>query len=74
MKLNQTPFGPEMEPIIADLETVGNALLNGNDKDGNGLVEAIAGECGANDAYKLAYLMADMLLLPGEDRIPPSGI
>jgi hypothetical protein len=62
-----------MEPIITDLETLGNNLLNGNDTDGNGLVEATTGECGANDAYKLAYLMADMLLLPGEDRVPPSG-
>jgi serine/threonine protein kinase len=73
LKLNETPFGPEMKPIITDLEILGNNLLNGNDADGNGLVEAITGECGANDAYKLAYLMADMLLYPGEDRIPPSG-
>ena len=73
LKLNETPFGPEMEPIITDLEILGNNLLNGNDTDGNGLVEAITGECGANDAYKLTYLMADMLLYPGEDRIPPSG-
>src|SRR5215204_2350786 len=73
LRLNETPFGPEMEPIITDLEILGNNLLNGNDTDGNGLVEAITGECGANDAYTLAYLMADMLLYPGEDRIPPSG-
>jgi serine/threonine protein kinase len=73
LKLNDTSFGPEMEPIITDLEILGNNLLNGNDTDGNGLVEAVTGECGANDAYKLAYLMADMLLYPGEDRIPPSG-
>jgi hypothetical protein len=73
LRLNETPFGPEMEPIITDLETLGNTLLNGNDTDGNGLVEATPGECGANDAYKLTYLMADMLLYPGVDRIPPSG-
>jgi len=73
LKLNETPFGPEMEPIIADLETLGDALMNGNDTDENGLVEAISGECGANDAYNYAYLMADMLLYPGENRIPPSG-
>jgi serine/threonine protein kinase len=73
LKLNGMPFGPEMEPTVTDLETLSNTLLNGNDTDGNGLVEAIAGECGANDAYKLAYLMADMLLYPGVDRIPPSG-
>jgi hypothetical protein len=73
LKLNETPFGPEMEPIVNDLETLANTLLNGNDTDGNGLVEATSGECGANDAYKLAYLMADMQLYPGENRIPPSG-
>jgi len=73
LKLNKTPFGPEMEPIVTDLEILGNNLVNGNDTNGNGLVDAIAGECGANDAYKVAYLMADMLLYPGKDRIPPSG-
>jgi serine/threonine protein kinase len=73
LKLNETPFGPEMEPIVTDLEILGNNLLNGNDTNGNGLVEAITGECGANDAYTFAYLMADILLYPGEDRIPPSG-
>jgi serine/threonine protein kinase len=73
LKLNETPFGPQMQPIVTDLETLGNTLLNGNDTDGNGLVEATPGECGANDAYKLAYLMADMLLYPGENRVPPSG-
>jgi serine/threonine protein kinase len=73
LDLNETPFGPEMEPIITDLETLGNLLMNGHDTNGNGLVDPIPGECGANDAYTYAYLMADMYLYPGEDRIPPSG-
>lgn len=73
LKLNETPFGPDMEPIITELETLGNDLLNGNDTNGDGLVEPVSGECGANDAYKLAYLMADMLLFPGENRVPPTG-
>ena len=73
LKLNETPFGPEMEPIITDLEILSKVLITGNDTDGNGLVEPIAGECGADGAYSYAYLMADMLLYPGEDRIPPSG-
>ena len=72
-KLNETPFGPEMEPIITILKTLSKVLIKGNDTDGDGLVEPISGECGANDAYKLAYLIADMLLYPGADRIPPSG-
>jgi len=73
LKLNETSFGPEMEPIITDLETLSKVLITGNDTDGNGLVEPISGECGADGAYSYAYLMADMLLYPGEDRIPPSG-
>jgi len=73
LKLNETSFGSNMEPLITDLETLGSTLLNGNDTDGNGLVEPIPGECGANDAYTFAYLLADMQLFPGEDRIPPSG-
>ena len=73
LKLTKMSFGPEMKSIITNIETLGNTLLNGKDVDGNGLVEAISGECGANAAYKYAYLMADMQLYPGENRIPPSG-
>jgi len=73
LKLNDTTFGPDMEPIIIDLETLGDSLVNGNDSNENGLVEPVPGECGANDAYTFAYLMADMQLYPGENRIPPSG-
>jgi len=73
LKLNGMPFGPDMEPVVKDLETLGNTLLNGTDANGNGLVEAIPNECGANDAYKLGYLMADLMIYPGENRIPPSG-
>jgi hypothetical protein len=72
LKLADTPFGPEMEPILTDLEDLGNTLMNGNDVDGNGLVDAISSECGANDAYTFAYQLADMYLFPGKDRIPPS--
>ena len=73
LKLNDTPFGPEMEPIITELETLGDTLVKGNDTDGNGSVEPITGECGADGAYSFAYLMADMLLFPGENRYPPTG-
>ena len=73
LQLSGMKFGPEMNSLITDLEALGNTLLNGNDADGNGLVEAVPGECGANDAYTFAYLMADMFLYPGENRIPPSG-
>jgi hypothetical protein len=73
LKLNETPFGPEMEPIITNLGTLGTALLNGNDANGNGQVEYIVDECGANGAYDAARFMADLLLYPGPNRIPPTG-
>jgi len=73
LKLNETPFGPDMEPIITDLGTLGNALLHGIDTNGNGQIEHIVDECGADDAYNDADFMADMLLFPGADRVPPTG-
>jgi hypothetical protein len=73
LKLNDTSFGPEMEPIITDLEALGDVLINGDDKDDNGLVDATSGECGANDAYTFGYALADMYLYPGENRVPPNG-
>jgi len=71
LKLNDTAFGSDMEPIIAELENLAKVLIKGEDTNGNSLFEAIPGECGADDAYAYAYLMADMLLYPGENRIPP---
>lgn len=72
LQLDQTPFGPEMEPIINQLSKLGNNLLAGVDVNGNGrLNEALPGECGADAAYENAYSMADMLIYPGPDRMPP---
>jgi hypothetical protein len=73
LKLMEMPFGANMEATITDLETLVTALMKGNDTDGNGLIDATAGECGADDAYSYAYRMADMFLYPGENRVPPSG-
>jgi serine/threonine protein kinase len=73
LKLNDMPFGADMEPIITDLESLADGLINGNDADNNGLVDATPGECGANDAYTIAYALADMYLYPGEERVPPTG-
>jgi len=73
LKLIKMPFGPDMEATITDLETLANTLMNGNDTNGDPLIEPIAGECGATDAYAYALKMADLLLFPGENRIPPSG-
>lgn len=73
MQLKDTPFGPSMEPVIAELETLGDMLVRGADVDADGLIEPLPGECGADSVYEFAYSMADMPLYPGENRIPPSG-
>jgi hypothetical protein len=73
LNLSKTPFGAGMEPLIVNLEALGDSLMNGNDANSNSLIEPIDGECGATDAYNLAYAMADMFLFPGENRIPPNG-
>lgn len=69
--LSVTPMGPEMEPIIAEMSTLGTKLLKGEDVNNNEQFdEAIAGECGADAAYDYAYYMADMFIYPGADRVP----
>jgi tRNA A-37 threonylcarbamoyl transferase component Bud32/anti-sigma-K factor RskA len=74
LQLSETPFGPDMEPLVTEISTLGDNLLKGVDVNENGLLgEAIAGECGADAAYENAYYMADMFIYPGPDRIPPSG-
>jgi len=73
LELSKTPMDAEMEPIIAQLSTLGNNLVHGIDENGNGLVSPVAGECGADTAYEHAYFMADMPLYIGLNRIPPSG-
>jgi serine/threonine protein kinase len=72
LKLNEIPFGPEMEPIITNLETLGKTLVKGNDTDKNGTIDPTPGECGADDAYNFAYALADLYLYPGENRVPPT--
>lgn len=72
IKLNNTDFGPEMEPIVNDMATLGKKLLKGEDANQNGQFdEAIVGECGADAAYDYAYYMADMFIYPGPNRVPP---
>ncbi|MDQ2692410.1 MAG: serine/threonine protein kinase [Chloroflexota bacterium] len=73
LALNDTPFGPEMEPVISQLSFLGNALLNGRDVDENGQVDPREGECGAELAYRYGTNMADFQLFPGAERVPPSG-
>ena len=73
LRLNDMPFGPEMEPIVSQLSTLGVHLIDGVDTNENGRVDPIAGECGATLAYYSAYYMADFQIYLGPNRIPPSG-
>ena len=70
-ELQETPFGTDMEPLIADMVNLSSQMLYGVDTNANGLIEPIVGEGGADTAYTQAYQMADMPLLTGEHRIPP---
>ena len=74
LELNDTPFGSEMEPIIEKLKPLSLQLVEGVDLNNNGDPdEAVVGECGADGAYEYAYLMAEMFIYPGPDRLPPTG-
>jgi serine/threonine protein kinase len=73
LQLNETTFGPEMEPIVSQLKVLGNQLVHGVDVNKNGIIDAIAGECGADTAYFHSYYMADFQIYPGPDRTPPTG-
>jgi hypothetical protein len=72
LQLNGMPFGSEMEPIVKEINTLGDTLLKGKDANKNRQFdEAIPGECGATILYYYGYYMADMFLYPGADRVPP---
>jgi hypothetical protein len=73
LQLQETPFGPEMKPLIEDMVKLSSQILSGADSNGNNVIEAIPGEGGADTAYEYAYFMAEMPLLPGAHRIPPSA-
>jgi hypothetical protein len=73
LELNDMPFGPEMEPIVSQLSTLGVHLIDGVDTNENERVDPIAGECGATLAYYSAYYMADFQIYLGPNRVPPSG-
>jgi len=54
----------EMDGPVRDSVALADKMLSGVDKDQNGNVEAVAGECGMLTTYEFAYRMADMPLLP----------
>jgi serine/threonine protein kinase len=72
LKLNETPFGSGMEKTINKMSQLSDALVNGTDKDQNGNIDLLAGECGALQAYDSGTSMADFPLYPGPNRVPPT--
>jgi hypothetical protein len=71
LKLNDTSFGTGMEQTIKRMSELGDALLNGIDKNNNGAVDPAAGECGAAKAYDYGSYMADFPIYIGPNRVPP---
>lgn len=73
LQLQTMPFDSKMEAVIAEMQTLSGLILSGEDANGNGRIEPIPGEGGADSAYEHAYFMADMPIYPGPNRIPPAG-
>jgi hypothetical protein len=74
LQLHETSFGPEMQPIIEELSTLGKALSDGEDANGNGTIEPVLGECGAYQAYYYGTWMADFPIFSGPNRLPPTAL
>jgi len=73
LQLQNMPLDSKMEAVIAEMQTLSSLILSGEDANGNGRIEPIPGEGGADTAYEHAYFMADMPIYPGPNRIPPAG-
>jgi len=71
LQLQKMSFGSDMEPLIKEMTALSTKVVSGVDTNGNGVIEPIVGEGGADTAYQYAYYMAEMPLLPGAHRIPP---
>lgn len=69
-RIVQAPDGANIEADVRTAAAIANQILNGIDINGNESIEPIAGEGGALTAYQHSYYMADMQILPGEDRLP----
>ena len=73
LQLQGMDFGPEMEPIILEMQFLAQESLQGTDTNLNEQIEPIEGEGGAATARDHAYYMAMMPLLPGANQMPPPG-
>jgi len=73
IQLNGMTLSDDMEGIVAEMADLGRNLVRGTDANGNGLVEPISGECGADMAYEHSWYLVEMPIFIGPDRVPPSG-
>ena len=73
LQLQEIPFGSDMGPLVKDMTALSIQVISGVDSNSNGLIEPIVGEGGADTAYEYAYHLAEMPLLPGAHRIPPTA-
>jgi len=74
LQLVDMPMGsPEMETIVQRMSKLGTSMLDGDDANNNQFIDLVSGECGAQVAYENAYLMADMDIFIGKDRVIPDG-
>lgn len=73
LKLKDMPFGSGMEATIAEMEAVSVKMLTGEDTDNNGRIDPMPAECGADSVYEIGYVLAEMPLLTGANRLPPSA-
>jgi tRNA A-37 threonylcarbamoyl transferase component Bud32 len=74
LQLQEMPFGSEMAPVVDELSTLGLALSNGVDTNGNGIIELSVEQCGARQAYDYGRYMADFPIFIGADKLPPTAV
>lgn len=70
LQLQSMPYGADMEALISKMESVSASLLYGVDSNGNGRIEPIIGEGGADTAYYVSYALTQMPLYLGVKRMP----
>ncbi len=73
LQLTTMPFDADMKPAIDEMSMLAKKLVDGVDADGNGIVDAAPGECGAGKAYEYGWYLADFPIFTGADRVPPTG-
>lgn len=70
LQLQAMPYGADMEATVAEMERVAASLLYGNDTNGNGRIESVVGEGGADTAYYVSYALAQMPIYLGAKQMP----